>query len=122
MAARTHCEKVLALLQSRDGWVSHHELYDLGVIAHSRVSNLRKRGHVIDVRRVEDMVGNVTYQYRLLRAASSDDLVSPPLVVMSGGADGTFGEAARSTDPLAPAPITAADESPSVLHLFEDAA
>ena len=43
----THNDRVLALLS--DGRPhSHHELYGLHVIAHSRVSDLRKRGHVIE--------------------------------------------------------------------------
>jgi hypothetical protein len=42
----THTARVLALLS--DGKPhTHHELYALGVIAHSRVADLRKQGHVI---------------------------------------------------------------------------
>lgn len=42
----TGCERVLELLS--DGNPHHHiELYRLGVVAHSRVSDLRKRGHTI---------------------------------------------------------------------------
>jgi len=42
----THCEKVLTLLS--DGKPhTHHELYRLGVIAHSRVADLRRKGHNI---------------------------------------------------------------------------
>jgi hypothetical protein len=56
--APTHNERVLALLA--DGrWHSHHELYDLHVVAHSRVSDLRKRGHMIEMRRDGDL-----YLYR----------------------------------------------------------
>lgn len=42
----THNEKVLALLADGKPHV-HHELYALNVIAHSRVAELRKRGHEI---------------------------------------------------------------------------
>jgi hypothetical protein len=43
----THCERVLGLLTDGEPH-SHHELYALHVVAHSRVSDLRKRGHVIN--------------------------------------------------------------------------
>ena len=43
----THNEKVLALLS--DGKPhTHHEIYGLFVIGHSRIADLRKRGHVIE--------------------------------------------------------------------------
>ena len=57
----THNERVLQLLA--DGRPhSHHELYALNVIAHSRVSDLRKRGHVIEMWREDDL-----YLYRLVQ-------------------------------------------------------
>lgn len=56
----THNERVLNLLA--DGaWHTHHELYGLHVVAHSRVSDLRKRGHRIEMRRDGDL-----YLYRWL--------------------------------------------------------
>lgn len=56
----THNERVLALL--KDGRPhSHHELYALHVVAHSRVSDLRKQGHDIEQWREGDL-----YLYRLL--------------------------------------------------------
>ncbi len=56
------CDRILALL--RDGRPhSHHELYRLHCIAHSRVSELRRRGHVIETWRDGD-----TYWYRMLVA------------------------------------------------------
>lgn len=46
MKAKTHNERVLELLS--DGRPhSHHELYGLHVIAHSRVADLRKQGYDI---------------------------------------------------------------------------
>lgn len=55
----THCERVLELLS--DGQPhSHHELYGLNVIAHSRIADLRKRGHVIEMWREDDL-----YFYKL---------------------------------------------------------
>jgi len=63
----THNEKVLALLS--DGKPhDHHSLYALNVIAHSRISELRKRGHTIEMWREDDL-----YWYRLL----SDRQVTP---------------------------------------------
>ena len=57
----THCERVLQLLSDHRPH-SHHELYALHVIAHSRISDLRKRGHVIEQWREGD-----DYLYRLVR-------------------------------------------------------
>jgi hypothetical protein len=56
----TGCEKVLARL--RQGPASHMELYGLGVIAHSRIAELRKKGHVIECSRGNDGL----YHYTLL--------------------------------------------------------
>jgi hypothetical protein len=62
----THDERVLALLS--DGKPhDHHQLYALGVIAHSRVASLRKKGHVIEQHRDGE-----NYVYRLLNAQPSD--------------------------------------------------
>lgn len=59
----THNERVLRLLS--DGKPhSHHELYDLRVIAHSRVADLRAKGHEIRSWRDGDL-----YWYRLEVAA-----------------------------------------------------
>jgi len=59
----THTEKVLRLL--RDGRAhSHHELYGLGCVAHSRIAELRRRGHTIRCWREGDL-----YLYRLEAAA-----------------------------------------------------
>lgn len=64
----THNERVLELL--RDGQPhSHHELYALGVIAHSRVSDLRRRGYAIQQWRDGEL-----YLYRL-----SEGQDSPPV-------------------------------------------
>ena len=59
----THAEKVLALLS--DGKPhTHHEGYALGVILHSRVSDLRRAGHTIDHWR-ETVNGETVSVYRL---------------------------------------------------------
>jgi hypothetical protein len=56
----THKQKVLALLS--DGRPhGHMELYRLGCIAHSRIADLRRDGHVIECERTE-----AGYSYRLV--------------------------------------------------------
>jgi hypothetical protein len=47
-------------------WHSHHEGYALGLILHSRVAELRKRGYRIEMRREGDL-----YLYRLAGDPSS---------------------------------------------------
>lgn len=60
-AARvTHNQRVLELLSDGEPH-SHHELYDLRVIAHSRVASLRKQGHTIECWRADGL-----HWYRLL--------------------------------------------------------
>jgi hypothetical protein len=61
----THCGRILELLS--DGrWHNHHELYALNVVAHSRIAELRERGHVIDHRRVVGADGEPDYLYQLI--------------------------------------------------------
>lgn len=55
----THEDTLLGVLA--DGrWHDHYSLYRLGLMVHSRVAVLRKRGHVIECRRV-----GKHYEYRL---------------------------------------------------------
>lgn len=71
----THNQRVLQLLS--DGKPhTHHELYALHVVAHSRVSDLRKQGYRIEQWRDRD-----TYLYRLL----------DPAATLTGGAAGSSG-------------------------------
>lgn len=59
----THNEKVLELLS--DGQPhTHHEIYGLYVVGHSRIADLRKRGHVIEAWREGD-----DYLYQLKDSA-----------------------------------------------------
>lgn len=59
MSKTTGTQRVLRLLS--DGkFHSHHELYALRVVAHSRIAELRSRGHVITCERAGD-----DYLYRL---------------------------------------------------------
>jgi hypothetical protein len=61
----THCERVLDLLS--DGREhSHHELYALNVVAHSRVAELRGRDYEISQRRVVGAGGEPDYLYQLV--------------------------------------------------------
>ncbi len=55
----THCERVLQLLSDCKPH-SHHSIYGLGVIGHSRISDLRKRGH-----RIEQWRDGDNYFYQL---------------------------------------------------------
>jgi hypothetical protein len=50
---------------------SHLELYALGVVAHSRVSELRRRfGFVVEVGQAQDAVSGTVYVYRLVGVPS----------------------------------------------------
>ena len=67
----THNAKVLALLS--DGRPhSHLEIYDLRVVAHSRISALRKLGHKIECSREGSL-----YWYQLLPQAAPESLLPP---------------------------------------------
>jgi hypothetical protein len=48
-----------------DGWVDH-PYQRLRVMWHSRIAELRRRGWVIESRRVMDAAGKADYQYRLV--------------------------------------------------------
>lgn len=69
----THCERVLELL--RDGKPhSHLELYALGTVAHSRISDLRRKGCQIEQWREGDL-----YLYQLRSEPSLCAAESPTL-------------------------------------------
>lgn len=67
----THKERVLALLSDKQPH-SHHELYALHVIGHSRISDLRKDGYLIAQWRDGD-----DYLYQLVGGSSEAPGVSP---------------------------------------------
>lgn len=67
----THNERVLEAL--RGGPKTHHELYGLGVIAHSRIADLRAQGHEIEC----DKSGDV-YTYRLVGELEEGGLAADP--------------------------------------------
>jgi hypothetical protein len=67
----THKQRVLDLLADGEPH-SHHELYQLGCVAHSRVSDLRRDGHEINCWRD----GDLSY-YQLVSLAQPDSHSSP---------------------------------------------
>jgi hypothetical protein len=102
------CERILQLLA--DGrWHSTYELQvGLGVMAHSRVSDLRKRGYLIETRRTSGE-GLHANEYRLV--AAPDETTAPPIppsprdpvAVVSSGADRAATPSGDSA-PTAPGP------------------
>lgn len=62
MGRVTHEQKVLALLS--DGQPhSHMEGYRLGVMLHSRVAGLRKKGHIIECDKTGGQYGRVVAEF-----------------------------------------------------------
>ena len=57
-------DQILELL-SGGKWVGHHRLYEIGCVAHSRIAELRSRGHEIEQRRVT-VDGRPVWEYRLV--------------------------------------------------------
>ena len=55
--------RILELLSGGD-WIDHHRLYEIGCVAHSRIAELRARGHEIEQRRVT-VGGKPVWEYRL---------------------------------------------------------
>lgn len=85
----THKQRVLDLLA--DGRPhTHHELYALHVIGHSRIADLRRDGHMI-----EQWRDGEDYLYRLVSRVESQSLPSPD---GSASCDST-GEVAPSSQP-----------------------
>jgi len=105
----TQCERILEILA--DGREhSHHDFYGFCVL-HSRISELRKRGHQIETRRDGD-----TYEYRLVsRATSSTDTdasgTDAPAPVEEHG--GPIAEVPGSSPGSRFSPDAAADAVPS---------
>ena len=58
--------RVLHLLQLYGGRWLDYPYQRCRVMWHSRVAELRRRGHVIECRRVTDATGEADYQYRLV--------------------------------------------------------
>lgn len=72
----THCELVLEAL--RDGkWHSTHDLYievSTPMILHSRISDLRAKGHNVEGRSVPGKTGAHGYEYRLTPSVTYEDV------------------------------------------------
>ncbi len=68
----THNERVLNLLSDGEPH-SHHELYALFVVAHSRISDLRKRGYQIECWNIAG-----THWYRLVGGLDDGHLCLSP--------------------------------------------
>lgn len=65
----TQCDRILSTLESHSGdWVGIPELYQASgsFVVHSRISDLRRRGHVIE-NRVEHVSGKRHSFYRISR-------------------------------------------------------
>jgi len=113
----THKQRVLQLLS--DGKPhSHHELYGLGCVAHSRISDLRRDGHTIEQWRDGDL-----YLYRLLNEAAPAQGGRPSLP------EGSFVEHATAPNPpfsslgaAVSTEHTSGRDGAGVLTLFGDAA
>ena len=56
--------RILKLLSDGE-WHGHHSLYAIGCVAHSRISELRKHGYVIEKRQFT-VYGKQVWEYRLV--------------------------------------------------------
>jgi hypothetical protein len=89
----SHCDQILEAL--RDGqWHTTADIYRATggfLILHSRISDLRKRGHNIEGRHVPGMTGADGYEYRLCSSVTFVDVprvrrpVDLPLAVPAVG-------------------------------------
>lgn len=71
----SHCDRILAAL--RDGrWHTTASLYQElgGMILHSRISDLRKKGHNVEGRHVPGASGADGYEYRLAPSVTFVDV------------------------------------------------
>jgi dipeptidyl aminopeptidase/acylaminoacyl peptidase len=119
----THKQKVLALLSDHKPH-SHHELYQLGCVAHSRISDLRKDGHLINSWREGDL-----YLYRLADLGALDEAATSPVeasrVPLSSPTVAASSSASVSNPPhVHTGNVAASDgrDGAGVLQLFGDAA
>jgi hypothetical protein len=106
----THKEKVLALLS--DGKPhTHHELYALGCVAHSRVSDLRRDGHNIVCSSEISRSGRVSV-YQLLSSLDDATGIRASLPVVSSS---------EETPPIPGPPTDHPGRGDGVLVLFQHA-
>jgi len=64
MKRQSQNDQILGLLAGGQ-WVGHHRLYEIGCVAHSRIAELRSRGHEIEQRRTT-VNGRPVWEYRLV--------------------------------------------------------
>lgn len=83
----THCDRLLEELSDGE-WHPHTSLYRLGMIVHSRVADLRRKGYVIETERDGDL-----HLYRLVGRLDEAD-----------AAPGVDGEGHTGTDDIPPSP------------------
>lgn len=113
----THKEKVLALLS--DGKPhTHHELYALGCVAHSRVSDLRRDGHNIVCSSEISRSGRVSV-YQLL--SSLDDATGGMAIAPDGRASLPVASSSEETPPILDPPTDQPGRGDGVLVLFQHA-
>jgi hypothetical protein len=120
----THKQRVLRLLSDHKPH-THHELYQLGCVAHSRISDLRKDGHRILQWRENDL-----YLYRLesnvLESGPAPLSVTPPVGTgtSAAGPDSRTSSIPIPSSPSSPgdAADPHSDRGGDVLTLFGDAA
>lgn len=116
----TDCDRLLAVLQDGNPH-THHELYKLGMIVHSRVADLRKRGYNIrswKAKTHRDHAGRDHYAhfYRLVTLDAPDASPAPPTAEAAHpnhhpGRDGLAPASGASSvgDPPIPSPSSALD-------------
>lgn len=120
----TDCARLLEVL--RDGKPhSHHELYRLGMVVHSRVSDLRKSGHLIQVWRERDhdhgrVRPEFTYWYRLVLDVG--DHVASPASSAGVGDSAVTGSALRTWREPGETPLGFRDSRAPALNGSLDAA
>lgn len=103
----THKQKVLALLS--DGRThTHHELYGLGCVAHSRISDLRRDGH-----RIESWKSGGEYLYRLV-GSLSDATSCAPVAGTPVAEVASLSEAAAGNDGIASSAVPLNSAAPGV--------
>jgi hypothetical protein len=63
--------RILKLLSDGE-WHSHHEIYALSCVGHSRIAELRKHGYVIEKRQFT-VYGKQVWEYRLVGEVNGGD-------------------------------------------------
>lgn len=94
----TDCERLLAEL--RRGPLTASQAYGLGLIAHSRVSDLRRAGYRIECSRVPGERGAKSYLYSLLGAPKTQETVRVESDL--GAPSKTAGEPTVESEPPVP--------------------